>query len=155
MAADYGPTDDASARHLARAAALWISVGELGRAKVCVERAADFSVSDRVSCEIAYQRARTRLAVDLSPEVAQEMRSAASRCEADTPYRAVLMLVDAVACQVLGGCSDDSAEVAQHAVRLARTVSSHAEALAAAALGAANVFEGSPTAATRTSTSSR
>ena len=146
MAADYGPTDEASARHLARATALWISVGELGRAKVCVERASDFSVSDRVSCEIAYQRARTRLAVDLSPEVAQQMRSAASRCEADTPYRAVLMLVDAVACQILAGCSDDSAEVAQHAVRLARTVSSHAEALAAAALGAANVFEGSPTA---------
>lgn len=146
MAADYGPTDDASARHLARAAALWMSVGELARAKVCVERAADFSVSDRVTCEIAYQRARTRLAVDLSPEVAQEMRAAADQCEADTPYRAVLMLVDAVACQVLGGCTDDSAEIAQHAVRLARTVSSHAEALAAAALGAANVFEGSPSA---------
>jgi len=146
MAADYGPTDEASARHLARAAALWISVGELGRAKVCVARAGDFPVSDRVSCEIAYQRARTRLAVDLSPEVAQEMRSAAALCESDTPYRAVLMLVDAVACQVLGGTSDDSADVAQHAVRLARTVSSHAEALAAAAHGAANVFEGSPTA---------
>jgi DNA-binding SARP family transcriptional activator len=146
MAADYGPTDDASARHLARSAALWISVGELGRARVCVDRADDFSVSDRVTCEIAYQRARTRLAVDLSPEVAGAMRAAAAMCEADTPYRAVLMLVDAVACQVLGGCSDDSAEVAQHAIRLARTVSSHAEALAAAALGAANVFEGSPTA---------
>ncbi len=144
MAADYGPTDDASARHLARAAALWMSVGELARARVCVERAADFSVSDRVECEIAYQRARTQPAVDLSPSVSQEMRDAALRCETDAPYRAVLMLVDAVACQLLGGCSDDSAEVAKHAVRLARTVSSHAEALATAALGAANVFEGSP-----------
>ncbi|MGH8979954.1 MAG: AfsR/SARP family transcriptional regulator, partial [Acidimicrobiales bacterium] len=56
----------------------------------------------------------------------------------------VLMLVDAVACQLLGGVADDSAEVAKHAVRLARTVSSHAEALAAATLGSANVFEGSP-----------
>ena len=148
IAADFGPTDEASARHLARAAALWMSVGELGRAKVCVERAGDFSVSDRVECEIAYQRARTRLAVDLSPSVAQEMRAAAAKCEADTPYRAVLMLVDAVACQVLGGCSDDSAEIAQRAVRIARTVSSHAEALAAAALGAANVFEGNPSSRT-------
>jgi len=144
MAADFGPTDEASARHLARAAALWMSVGELGRARVCVERAADFSVSDRVASEIAYQRARTRLAVDLSPPVAQEMRAAAAACEGDTPYRAVLMLVDAVACQVLGGCSDDSGEIAVRAVRLARTVSSHAEALAAAACGAANVFEGNP-----------
>ncbi len=58
------------------------------------------------------------------------------------------MLVDAVACQLLGGCSDDSAEVAKHTVRLARTVSSHAEALATATLGAANVFEGSPGART-------
>jgi DNA-binding SARP family transcriptional activator len=143
MAGDYGPTDDASARHLARAASLWMSVGELARAKVCVQRASDFAVSERVSCEIAYQRARTKMAVDLSPEVSQEMRTAASQCETEAPYRAVLMLVDAVACQILGGTSDDSAEVAQRAVRLARTVSSHAEALAAAALGAANVFEGS------------
>ena len=143
MAADYGPTDDASARHLARAAALWMSVGEVGRARVCVERASDFSVSDRVACEITYQRARTRLAVDLSPEVSQMMRTAAAECEADAPYRSVLMLIDAVACQLLGGTSDDSAEIAQRAVRVARTVSSHAEALAAAALGAANVFEGS------------
>ncbi|MGH8997499.1 MAG: AAA family ATPase, partial [Acidimicrobiales bacterium] len=143
-AADYGPTDDASARHLARAAALWTSVGEVGRARVCVERASDFSVSERVACEIAYQRARTRLAVDLSPEVAQMLRAAAERCEADAPYRSVLMLIDAVACQLLGGTSDDSVEIAQRAVRVARTVSSHAEALAAAALGSANVFEGSP-----------
>jgi DNA-binding SARP family transcriptional activator len=143
VAGDYGPTDDASARHLARAAALWLSVGELARAKVCVQRASDFAVSERVACEIAYQRARTRLAVDLSPDVSQEMRLAAGQCEGDAPYRAVLMLVDAVSCQILGGTSDDSADVAHRAVRLARTVSSHAEALAAAALGAANVFEGS------------
>jgi DNA-binding SARP family transcriptional activator len=142
MAADYGPTDDASARHLCRAAALWMSVGEVSRAETCIGRASDFAVSDRVGCEIDYQRARTRLAAEVSSEVAAGMRSAAGRCEGDTPYRALLMLVDAVACQLLGGASDDSAEVAQRAVRLARSVSSHAEALAAAALGAATVFEG-------------
>jgi len=143
MAADYGPTDDASARHLARAAALWMSVGDLSRAKVCIERAAEFTVSERVGSEIAYQRARSRMAGDLSFEVSKEMRDAAAMCEADAPYRAVLMLVDAVACQILCGCSDNSASLAERAVRLARTVSSHAEALAGAALGAANVFEGS------------
>jgi len=148
MAADYGPTDDASARHLARAAALWMSVGEVGRARVCVARAGDFAVSERVACEITYQRARTEMAGDLSPAVAAAMREAAAQCEGDAAYRAVLMLVDAVACQLLGGTSDDSAEVSQRAVRLARTVSSHAEALAAAALGAAHVFEGSASART-------
>ncbi len=145
MAADYGPTDDASARHLARAASLWMSVGEVARASVCVERAGDFSVSERVECEIRYQQARCRLAADLSPAVGDQMREAAERCASDAPYRAVLMLVDAVACQLLGGTSDDSAELAKQAVRLARSVSSHAEALATATLGAANVFEGSAT----------
>ncbi len=51
-----------------------MSVGEIARARVCVERATDFSVSERVACEIAYQRARTRLAGDLSPSVADEIR---------------------------------------------------------------------------------
>jgi len=142
MAADYGPTDDASARHLCRAASLWMSVGEVARAGVCLERAADFSVSDKVACEIAYQRARRQLAAEVSVEVSSELRAAAARSETDAPHRAVLMLVDAVACQILRGTSDDSAAVAERAVRVARSVSSHAEALAVAALGAAQIFEG-------------
>ncbi len=144
MAADYGPTDDASARHLCRAASLWMSVGEVGRAQVCVQRASDFSVSEKVACEIVYQRARTRLAGEVSFALSSELRAAAARCESSSPHRAVLMLVDAVACQILLGTSDDSAEVAERAVRVARSVSSHAEALASAALGAADVFEGRP-----------
>ncbi len=142
MAADYGPTDDASARHLCRAASLWMSVGEVGRAQVCVQRASDFSVSEKVACEIVFQRARTRLAGEVSFALSSELRAAAARCENSSPHRAVLMLVDAVACQILMGTSDDSADVAERAVRVARSVSSHAEALASAALGAADVFEG-------------
>jgi DNA-binding SARP family transcriptional activator len=142
LAADYGPTDDASARHLCRAAALWMSVGEVARAGACLDRASDFSVSDKVACEITYQRARRRLAAEVSDTVASELRAAASRCETDAPHRAVLMLVDAVACQILGGTSDDSAAVAERAVQLARSLSTHAETLAVAAMGAAQAFEG-------------
>ncbi|HXQ18571.1 MAG TPA: AAA family ATPase [Acidimicrobiales bacterium] len=147
LASDFGATDDASALHLSRAAALWITVGEVGRARVCVDRAAGLASSLRIDADVRYQGARARLAGDLSAEVADEMLVAAKLCEADTPYRAVLMLVDTVACKLLNGCSDDSGGVAERALELSRAVSSHAEALAQATLGTVRVFEGARAAA--------
>ena len=147
LASDFGATDDASALHLSRAAALWITVGEVGRARVCVDRAAGLASSVRIDADVRYQGARARLAGDLSAEVADEMLVAAKLCESDTPYRAVLMLVDTVACKLLNGCSDDSGGVAERALELSRAVSSHAEALAKATLGTVRVFEGARAAA--------
>jgi DNA-binding SARP family transcriptional activator len=142
LASDFGASDDASALHLSRAAALWITVGEVGRARVCVDRAAGLASSLRIDADVRYQGARARLAGDLGAEVADEMLVAAKLCESDTPYRAVLMLVDTVACKLMNGCSDDSGGVAERALELSRAVSSHAEALAQATLGTVRVFEG-------------
>ena len=136
-----------AALHLSRAAALWITVGEVGRARICVDRAAGLASSVRIDADVRYQGARARLAGDLSAEVADEMLVAAKLCESDTPYRAVLMLVDTVACKLLNGCSDDSGGVAERALELSRAVSSHAEALAKATLGTVRVFEGARAAA--------
>jgi DNA-binding SARP family transcriptional activator len=147
LASDFGDTDDASALHLSRAASLWITVGEVGRARLCVDRAAGLASSLRIDADVRYQGARARLAGDLSAEVADEMLVAAKLCESETPYRAVLMLVDTVACKLMNGCSDDSGGVAERALELSHAVSSHAEALAKATLGAVRIFEGARAAA--------
>ncbi|MGH9043609.1 MAG: BTAD domain-containing putative transcriptional regulator [Acidimicrobiales bacterium] len=142
LAADYGPTDDASARHLARAAALWASAGELGRAGVCVERASQMAESERTLAEISYQRARAKMASDLVASVAQDMVDGASHCENESPGEAVLLIVDSLALLALGGTSTAPLELADKALRLARAVSSHIESLAEATRAAIAIIQG-------------
>jgi len=142
LASDFATDGDASALHLARGAALWLTIGEAQRSQHCIERALRLEPTARVAAEVQYQQARVRATADLSKAVADAMLEAASRCEADMPYRAVVMTGDAVACQLLGACSDDSAHIAHRATELARAVGTHAEALGKATLACAQILEG-------------
>jgi len=147
MASAFAETSDTRAHHLSRAAGLWMTVGHTQRSLVCLDRAADLHPSGSVLAEVVYQRARADSNHDVGGAVADEMLAAAALCEAETPHRAVLMLADAAACMVLGGSSTGTADVAERAVALAGAVSSHAEALARATLGAVGTMEGrTPTA---------
>ncbi|MHB1583261.1 MAG: BTAD domain-containing putative transcriptional regulator [Acidimicrobiales bacterium] len=135
VAAECAKSDDASARHLARAAALWMSAAQTSRALVCLERARSLRSADHVQAEISYQSARARLAAGSGTGAAEEMLAAAALCEREAPHRSVFMLADAAACRLLDG-ADDAGDIAQRSLVLARAVSSHAEALAQATLGA-------------------
>lgn len=137
VAAECAKSDDASARHLARAAALWMSAAQTSRALVCLERARSLRPADHVQAEINYQSARARLAAGSGTGAAEEMLAAAALCEREAPHRSVFMLADAAACRLLDG-ADDAGGIAERSLVLARAVSSHAEALAQATLGASD-----------------
>lgn len=141
VAAECAKSDDTSARHLARAAALWMSAAQTSRALVCLERARSLRPADHVQAEIMYQGARARLAGASGTGAAEEMLAAAALCEREAPHRSVFMLADAAACRVLDG-SDGAGAIARRSLVLARAVSSHAEALAQATLGAAEAPDG-------------
>jgi DNA-binding SARP family transcriptional activator len=144
VAAECARSDDTSARHLARAAALWMSAAQTSRSLVCLERARSLRPSDHVRAEVMYQSARVRLAGGSGTGAAEEMLAAAALCEREAPHRSVFMLADAAGGAVLAGW-DDAAEIAERALVLARAVSSHAEALAQATLGATEAPDGSAT----------
>ncbi len=142
MASAAAETSDTRAHHLSRAAALWLGVGQTQRALVCLDRAQELHPSGAILAEVIYGRARARANHGVGAGVADEMLSAAALCEAETPHRAVLMLADATACRSLEGVSTDAADIAERAVVIAVAVSSHAESLAKAALGAVAALDG-------------
>ena len=142
MASAAAETSDTRAHHLSRASALWLGVGQTQRALVCLDRAQELHPSGAILAEVIYGRARARANHGVGAVVADEMLSAAALCESETPHRAVLMLADAAACRSLEGVSTDAADIAERAVVIAVAVSSHAESLAKAALGAVAALDG-------------
>ncbi|HEY3941696.1 MAG TPA: BTAD domain-containing putative transcriptional regulator [Acidimicrobiales bacterium] len=149
MASAAAETSDTRAHHLSRASALWLSVGQTQRALVCLDRAQELHPSGAILAEVLYGRARARANHGVGVGVTDDMVSAAALCESDAPQRAVLMLADAAACRSLQGVDFDGAELAERAVALANAVSSHAESLALAALGAVSALDGRPRTAHR------
>lgn len=141
VAAECAKSEDASARHLARAAGLWLSAAQTSRALVCLERARTLRPADHVQAEIIYQSARARMAAGSGAGAADELLAAAALCEREAPHRSVFMLADAAACRVLEG-ADGANAIAERSLTLARAVSSHAEALAHATRGATEAAAG-------------
>jgi DNA-binding SARP family transcriptional activator len=142
LASSFAEGSDSRAHHLARAAGLWLSAGESSRALVCLDRASELHPTGVVLAEVEHQRARVGSLREVGRLLSEAMVDAAALCEPDAPHRAVLMLVDAVACKLLDGGSVDTVEIAERALALAGSVSSHAEALARAALAAVIALEG-------------
>jgi DNA-binding SARP family transcriptional activator len=131
QAARFAASDDAVVSHLAAAAALWRSAGVLDRARYCIEAASELTAGDAVAGQLAYQRAWL-IQEQGEGAVAEQILKAAELCAGDAPHRAVTMLVDAAAWKLLANSQAEAERIADRAVQLAATVSSHAENLAAA-----------------------
>lgn len=141
LAAMCAPAADAVGQHLADACGHWMAAGELGRAQQCVDSGGVRGMSPAVAAELAYQRAR--LVVDHDERTAADrMQAAAEACMTDRPHRALAMLVDAAAWRILANQPDEADQVAERAVAVAATVSSHSEVLARTVRGAAVLASG-------------
>ncbi len=134
MASDFAVEADGAAHHLAVAARIWTQEGQHERAIGCLDRALLRAISDTTRADVRYWRARARLATDGGPDVAAELLAAGRACSHTAPHRAVMMLADSTACDLLAGRYNEAAESAQFAIDLAGSVSSHFEALAGAVL---------------------
>lgn len=142
-AARFAVTGDSVAQHLVAAATLWMTVGHLRRAELCLERAAGLDVTDATGGELDYQLARLAGSAD-EGEVADRMVAASDRCLAEAPHRALAMLIDAAARKILADQPEAGESIAERAARLAGTHSSHAEVLASAVRSAAQLRAGRP-----------
>jgi DNA-binding SARP family transcriptional activator len=131
FASRFAAEDAAAAQFLASAAAHWLAAGRRDRARYCAVSASGFEAPPAIRAEVRYQRARLEHD-DEGPSVADRMVEAADLCLADAPNRAFSMLVDAGAWRVLTGDLAGAEVAAERAVRLAATISSHAEVLAGA-----------------------
>lgn len=131
FAARFAAEDSATAQSLAAAAGHWLAAGHRDRARYCAVSASGFEASPAVRAEVQYQRARLEPDEE-GPPVADRMVDAAELCLADAPNRALAMLVDAGAWRVLAGDLAGAEAVAERAVQLAGTISSHAEVLSGA-----------------------
>lgn len=137
MASDFAVEPDGAAHHLAVAARIWTQEGQHERAIGCLDRALLTAASETARADVRYWRARTRLAGDAGPEVAAELLAAGRASRQAAPQRAVIMLADSAACNLLAGRYDEAAETASLAIDVAPSVSSHFEALAGAVLAVA------------------
>ena len=142
MASQFSEPEDAKENHLVQAASLWMTAGKVARSRVCLDRTSECGTPGLLSAEARYRCARVRIIDEVGPDVAAEMVAAADLCQSDTPHRAMLMLVDAVACKLLDGGAHDAAEIAERAVVLGQAVGNRAAALAMATLATVNAIEG-------------
>jgi DNA-binding SARP family transcriptional activator len=131
FAARFAAEDAAAAQFLSSSAAHWLAAGRRDRARYCAVSASGFEAPPAIQAEVRYQRARLEHD-DEGPAVADRMVEAAELCLADAPNRAFSMLVDAGAWRVLAGDLAGAEVAAERAVRLAASISSHAEVLAGA-----------------------
>ncbi len=142
MASDFAVEPDGAAHHLTVAARIWTQEGWVERAVNCLDRAILLAVSDATRADVSYWRARARLARDVGPHVAAELLAAGRASESFAPHRAVVMLADSAACNLLAGDYSEAIQAAQSAMQVAQSASDHSEALASAILAVAETAGG-------------
>lgn len=135
QAARMAPGSDAFGLHQAAASGHWLAAGERGRARHCIDAAADLAVSAPVAAELAYRSAALD---DRAPDAANCMAAAAQACRQERPQRALAMLTEAASLRLLAGHAVEAAALAAQAVDLAGAVSRHSELLARAVHQAAS-----------------
>lgn len=143
VAGEFASSPVAAASHLAQAVPLWASTGHRDRATACVERAeAVANLPDPLRADLAWRKASLTFVRTGQVEMVGRMAAAAELCARDAPGDAVLMLIDAAACQLLAPPGTEAIALARRAAQIARGVSSHSEVLADATLAIARTYSG-------------
>lgn len=138
--AAIGGSDEAVVQHLTRAAAWWMSAGELDRAQHCLEQAATLPATEELRGSLSYWRSRARMAVDVDVSVADDLEAAAALVQQDASGSAALMLGEAAICLLVGGQAERADELARRTVEAADAVGGLPEAFAGAVAASVRVL---------------
>ena len=138
--AGLGGMDEVVLQHLTRAAAWWISSGDLARAGECLSEAASLPLPDELRGPLVYWRARAEMADGVDGRMAAELEAAADQVAPDASGSASLMLGEAAICLLVAGDAAEAERLAARALEVAEGVGGFPNAFAEAVAAGVRVL---------------
>lgn len=138
--ADIVGSDETVLQHLTRAAAWWMSAGDLERASHCLERAAALATPEALRGSLVYWRSRARMAQEVDGRLADELAAAAALQDPDGSDSAALVLGEAAVCLLVAGEPARAEDLARRALDAAARAGGFPGAFAGAVTAAVAVL---------------